>query len=99
MTRSHNDLTPAIPVHPGEILKEALEEHGMTQRALAEKVGRPVQLINSIVNGHKGITADTALDLADAFGTSAEFWLNLDSYYRLNLARRKRQESRERKVG
>ncbi len=92
MPRSHNDLIPAMAVHPGEILKEALEEHGMTQRELAEKIGRPPQLISGIINGHKGITAETALDLADALGSSPELWLNLDSYYRLNLARQHRQE-------
>jgi len=92
MPRSHNHLVPAIAVHPGEILKEALEEHGMTQRELAEKIGRPPQLISGIINGRKGITAETALDLADALGTSPELWLTLDSYYRLTIARQHRQE-------
>lgn len=92
MNNSNNHIVPAMAVHPGEILKEALEEHDMTQKELAEKIGRPVQLISGIVNGHKGITAETALDLAEAFGTSAEFWMNLDSYYRLNIARQRRQE-------
>ncbi len=92
MARNHNHLVPAIAIHPGEILKETLEEHGMTQKELAEKIGRPSQLISGIINGHKGITAETALDLADAFGTSPELWINLDSYYRLNRARQHRQQ-------
>ncbi len=92
MMQTHNNLIPAIAIHPGEILKETLEEWGISQKALAEKIGRPVQLINGIINGHKGITADTALDLAEAFGTSAELWLNLESFYQLNMARQRRYE-------
>lgn len=92
MTQTDNNLIPAIAIHPGEILKETLEERGMTQKVLAEKIGRPVQLINGIINGHKSITADTALDLAEAFGTSAELWLNLESFYQLNIARQRRYE-------
>lgn len=87
---THNHLIPAVTVHPGEILKEALEERGMTQRELAERIGRPPQLVSGIVNGHKGITAETALDLAEALGTSPELWANLDTYYRLNVARQER---------
>lgn len=84
--------TPAIPTHPGEVLKAEIEARGLTQTQLAEMMHRPVQTINMIINGRKGITEETALDLAEVFGTSAEFWMNLDSNYRLNMARLKRQE-------
>ena len=91
MTRA-NELIPAIAIHPGETLKEELEARGWTQSYLAEKIGRPVQLINMIVNERKGISEDTALDFAEAFGTSAEFWINLDVQYRLTRARQRRMK-------
>jgi len=96
MSHSHNQLLPAVAVHPGEILKETLEERGMTQRELAEKIGRPPQLVSGIINGHKGITAETALDLADVFGTSPELWLKLDTAYRLTRAQQERQRRKAR---
>jgi addiction module HigA family antidote len=89
----HNNLTPAIPTHPGEVLKEEIAERAMTQREVAEKTGRPLQVINMIVNGRKGISAETAIDLEKAFPEiSAEFWLQLDLRYRLNLARLQQTE-------
>jgi len=94
--RAHNDMTPAWPSHPGETLKEMLEDRGWTQREFAQKIGRPEQLISNIINGKSGITAETALDFAEAFDMSARFWLDLDSRYRLDVETIHR---RERKVG
>ena len=79
----HSDLA----IHPGEVLAEELEARAMTQRALAEMIGRPEQVISEIVRGKKGITAETALQLADAFDVSAEFWMNLQTAYELTAAR------------
>lgn len=79
----HSDLV----IHPGEVLAEELEARAMTQRSLAQAIGRPEQVISEIVHGKKGITAETALQLADAFGVSAEFWMNLQTSYELTLAR------------
>jgi len=90
--RQNDSLVPFIAIHPGETLKEELEARGWTQSYLAEKIGRPVQLINMIVNERKGISEDTALDFSEAFGTSAEFWMNLDVQYRLTLARQRRMK-------
>ncbi|HOF88640.1 MAG TPA: HigA family addiction module antitoxin [Armatimonadota bacterium] len=90
--RIHQEYSPAIPIHPGEILQEELDARGWTQKGFAEQIGRPPQLINNIVNGRAGISAETALDFSDAFGTSAQFWMNLDSNYRLAMARKKRTE-------
>ncbi|MHB9026272.1 MAG: HigA family addiction module antitoxin [Armatimonadota bacterium] len=90
----YNDFSPAIPIHPGEILQEELAARGWTQKHLAELIGRPIQLINNIINGRSGISAETALDLAAVFGTSAQFWMNLDSNYRLIIARQKQLEKR-----
>ncbi len=88
----HTDYNPAIPIHPGEILQEELAARGWTQKHLAETMRRPLQLVNNIIHGRAGISAETALDLAEVFETSAQFWMNLDSQYRLSIARRKRAE-------
>lgn len=75
------------PIHPGEVLMEDfLEGFGITQNKLAVSIGVPPRRINEIVHGKRGITADTALRLARYFGTSAEFWLNLQTHYELDLA-------------
>jgi HTH-type transcriptional regulator / antitoxin HigA len=72
---------------PGRIIRREIEARGWTQKDLANIMGRPEKTISEIVNGHKQITADTALQLASAFGTSADLWLNLETNYRLHLAR------------
>ena len=79
---------PAIPVHPGVILtKEFLEPMGLTQTALAEHLGVPVRRINEICRGRRALSAETAWLLAQAFGTSPQFWLNAQSLYELSVAR------------
>lgn len=76
------------PIHPGEILMEDfIEGFGITQNELAVAIGVPCRRINEIVHGKRGITADTALRLAKYFGTSAEFWTNLQSHYELDRAK------------
>lgn len=79
----------AIP--PGEILAEELESRGMTQRELANQIGRPAQVVNEIARGKKAITPDTALQLEQALGPSAEFWMGLQTMYELTLARARRE--------
>jgi HTH-type transcriptional regulator/antitoxin HigA len=80
-------LQSARAVPPGGILTRELEARGWTQKDLARIMGRPTQAINEIVRGAKQITPETALELAEAFGTSAELWTNLESQYRLAMAR------------
>jgi HTH-type transcriptional regulator/antitoxin HigA len=63
------------PVHPGQILRGELVGRGMTQQELAKAMGRPYQAVSLIVTGKKRITADTAIDLEEALGIDAEFWL------------------------
>ncbi len=76
------------PIHPGEILQEDfIEGFGITQNRLAVAIGVPPRRINEIVHGKRGITADTAIRLARYFGTSEEFWMNLQSNYELRLER------------
>ncbi len=70
------------PIHPGEILKEEfLKPFGITEYCLAKNICVPPRRINEIVHGKKSITADTALRLGKFFGTSPQFWLNLQSIY------------------
>lgn len=77
-----------IPTHPGEILlEEFLEPLGLTQVAFAAHLGVPTQRINEIVRGKRGVTPDTAWLLAQALGTTPEFWLNLQMQHDLALNR------------
>jgi HTH-type transcriptional regulator/antitoxin HigA len=78
--------TPAEAFPPGEFIREELAARGWTQGDLASIVGRPLQAVNEIVNGRKAITAQTARQLAAAFGTSPELWLNLESAWRLSIS-------------
>ena len=79
-------------VHPGELLAEELEVREMTQRELAEAMGRPVQVINEIVRGKKAITAETAVQLEAALKIPAHLWLNMQSSYELKRARLAQRE-------
>ena len=76
-------------IHPGEHLAEELKELGTSAAELARKLDMPTNRITGILNGQRAITGDTALRLAHFFGTSAEFWLNLQSLYELRTAERK----------
>ena len=76
------------PVHPGEILREEfLEPLGLSQYRVAKATGVPPRRINEIVHGKRAVSADTALRLGRLFGTSAEFWMNLQAKYDLERAR------------
>ena len=77
---------PARLTSAGAILRRELAARGWTQRDLAEVIGRPAQAISEIVQGSKRITAETALELAAALGTSAEVWLRLDASHWLRVA-------------
>ncbi len=77
-----------IPTHPGEILlEEFLRPLGVSQVAFARHVGVPLQRVNEIVRGKRGVTPDTAWRFAQAFGTTPEFWMNLQSTYGLARSR------------
>ena len=77
------------PVHPGEILREDLMAPlGLSINRLARDLHVPVNRVSEIVNGRRGITADTALRLARYFGSTPEFWLNLQAGYDLQRASR-----------
>jgi addiction module HigA family antidote len=76
-------------VHPGEHLAEELEALEMSAAELARKLDVPTNRVTQILHGTRSITGDTALRLAHFFGTSAQFWLNLQSLYDLRLAQQK----------
>lgn len=81
---------PARPTPPGRIIQRELDERGWTQNDLAAVMGRPAQAISEIVTGKKQITAETALELGEAFGVDAAFWSSLQSTYNLHQARQQR---------
>lgn len=78
---------PDLAIPPGEVLAEELAARGLTQSQLARQMGRPLQAVNEIVRGKKRITGETALQLAEALGTSADLWMRLGADYELNKAR------------
>ena len=76
------------PTHPGEILlEEFMKPLGISQYRLAKDLGVPAMRVNKIVHEKRGISADTALRLSRYFGTSAEFWMNIQSHYDVEMAR------------
>jgi addiction module HigA family antidote len=84
---------PVTAIHPGEHLAEELSELGMSAAELARRLEVPTNRITEILNGRRAVTGDTALRLAHFFGTTAEFWLNLQSLYEIRLAQRKAGKS------
>ena len=75
------------PIHPGEHLAEELAELDLSAVELSRQIDVPVNRVTGIINGQRGITADTALRLGHWFGTSPEFWLDLQKLYELRIAR------------
>jgi len=74
------------PIHPGRILKTEIEESGLSANALALALRVPANRLTEILHGRRAITADTAMRLGRFFGTSAQFWMNLQTNYELQLA-------------
>jgi len=87
------------PIHPGEIIAEdVLKPLGMSVNQLAKALAVDPPRLNEIVRGRRGITADTALRLSRYLGTTAEFWLDLQSQYELEVTRQRKQKQIERSV-
>ena len=74
------------PVHPGEVLRDELGELRLSANALSKALGVPVNRVTMILNGQRGVSADTALGLARHFGTTPQFWLNLQKTWELRQA-------------
>ncbi len=81
------DNLPAV--HPGEILRDELEELGLSARKFADHIGVPPNAVTQILNGERRVTAEMALRLGRAFGTGEGYWMSLQSYYDAKLARAK----------
>lgn len=79
-----NDRVPAEVFPPGEFIREELKERGWCQADLAQILDRPLQMVNQVMSGKKAITANTARELAAVFGTSAQFWMDLESAWQLH---------------
>ena len=74
------------PVHPGEVLRDELDELGLSANALSKALGVPVNRVTMILNGQRGVSANTALRLARYFGTTPQLWLNLQKTWELRQA-------------
>lgn len=94
--KSIKELIPATAVHPGTIILDELEAAGFTQRSLANEIGVQPSLLNEVIKGKRNVTADLAVMLEAALGIDAEYWLNLQKLYELDLARIK--EASEKKA-
>jgi HTH-type transcriptional regulator/antitoxin HigA len=81
-----SDFVPAEVFPPGEFLRDELDARGWTQSEFAEIIGRPVRLVNEVLSGKRSVTPETARAFAAALGTSAQFWLNLETSYQLSRA-------------
>jgi antitoxin HigA-1 len=87
-----------LPIHPGSLLRDELDEIGVSLNELARTIRVPMNRISAIVNGKRAITVDTALRLARYFGTSPQYWLNLQIAYDLEVAGEQIQARIEREV-
>ncbi len=86
----NNKLADREPIHVGQYLKtEFLDEMGLSAYALAKAINIPTSRLSNIINGKRSITADTALRLAKYFGTSSQFWLNMQANYDLQKTKKK----------
>jgi antitoxin HigA-1 len=87
-------MRPPNPIHPGRMLQEEfLTPAGLSQRAMAHRLGWTVAKLNELIKGKRGITADSALDLAAELGTSPEVWLNLQMQFDLRRAELRRRRA------
>jgi antitoxin HigA-1 len=89
MSKSRNITVKLPPVHPGEILKETLEDLGISMNRLSQQIHVPANRISSIIARQRSITGETALRLARYLGTAPEYWLNMQTRYDLETARDK----------
>jgi antitoxin HigA-1 len=87
ITKRKEHTMARTPIHPGEILGDELEEIGLSAKRLADVIQVPPNRLYQILAGKRNMTADTALRLGQYFGMSADFWMNLQSAYELDLAR------------
>lgn len=95
MNERYKEITKSEPTHPSELLRDAMEERGETQKELAEKLGISKSYLNEILNGKKDINANISVKLESVWGIPAEFWLKFQMRYDINKAREKQRDARE----
>jgi addiction module HigA family antidote len=83
------DAGPIGPIHPGLTLRDFMDDYSLSASALARALHVPTNRIAAILNGTRGITGETALRLGRHFGTSPQFWMNLQAHYELDVAKSK----------
>ena len=82
-----NNLMPFEPTHPGELIRDELEERNLTQAKLAEQIGVSPSLLNEVINGKRGVNTELALLLDAALGISADIWIKLQADYNMQIAK------------
>ncbi len=82
-----NNLMPFEPTHPGELIRDELEERNLTQAKLAEQIGVSPSLLNEVINGKRGVNTELALLLEAALGISADMWIKLQADYNMQIAK------------
>ena len=87
MTISASHVWSDLPVSPGSVLEEEIKARGISQKELARRMGRPPQVVNEIIKAKKSISPETALELEKVLGMPAQLWVNLESVYRMTIAR------------
>lgn len=87
-TYAPHELQPSTPIHPGEILKDELEARGISQRKFAAIIGVSYSVLNEVVNGKRPVTTEYALKIEAATGIPAHLWVNMQSAYDMQTARR-----------
>lgn len=87
-TYAPHELQPSTPIHPGEILKDELEARGISQRKFAAVIGVSYSVLNEVINGKRPITTGTALKIEAATEIPAYIWINMQSAYNMQTARR-----------
>ena len=83
-----DELIPSEPIHPGEMLKDELQARGLSQRKFAELIGVSYSVLNEVLNGKRPITTEYALKIEAATGTKAYMWVNMQTAYTMQTARR-----------
>ncbi len=91
-TDDHRQVYSDLAIPPAETLADEIAARGMNQTTLAARLGRPVPVVNDIIDGKQAITDDTALGLEGVLGISARFWVNLEQNYRMTRARLREHE-------
>ena len=82
-----NNVDPFEPTHPGEVIRDELEDRGISQRQLAKKMGMSYSVLNDIINGKRDISVEYAMMLEAALGIDADFWINMQTQYSKQMAK------------